>query len=91
MLRTCDMRPDNTHHSQENIRTRIPASERPQTYAIDGAATGIGMLLLIGAVNPSDCISNALGKTHGRKGSWPNYAYIPAVFLKRTRKETAKP
>ena len=41
--------PDNTQHSQETdihapgrIRTHSPASERPQTHALDRAATGIG-------------------------------------------------
>ena len=31
-------------HALGGIRTRIAASERPQYYAIDRAATGIGML-----------------------------------------------
>jgi len=41
--------PDNTQHSQQTdihapcgIRTHIPASELPQNYALDRAATGIG-------------------------------------------------
>ena len=41
--------PDNTQHSQETdihspggIRIRNPASERPQTHALDRLANGIG-------------------------------------------------
>jgi hypothetical protein len=43
--------PDNTQHSKETdidasggirSRTAIPASERPQTHALDRAATGMG-------------------------------------------------
>ena len=44
---------DSTQHSQETdfhvssgILTRIPASERPQTHALDRAASGIGLLSL---------------------------------------------
>jgi hypothetical protein len=40
--------PDNTQHSQENhihapagFEPAIPADERPQTHALDRAATGI--------------------------------------------------
>jgi hypothetical protein len=29
-------------HTPSGIRTQIPASERPKTYALDRAATGIG-------------------------------------------------
>ena len=41
-------RPDNTQHSQETdmpsagFEPETPESERPQTYALDCAATGIG-------------------------------------------------
>jgi hypothetical protein len=45
--------PDNTQHVQEadihapvGFEPTIPASERPQTRALDGAATGIGSLSL---------------------------------------------
>jgi hypothetical protein len=45
--------PDNTQHSQETdihdpggIWTAIPASERPQTHALDRTATGIFFVLL---------------------------------------------
>jgi len=43
--------PDNTQHSQKTdirapggIRTPFPASERPQSYTLDRAATGTGTL-----------------------------------------------
>jgi hypothetical protein len=43
--------PDNTQHLQETdihapagFEPTIPASERPQTYALDGAATGFGLV-----------------------------------------------
>jgi hypothetical protein len=42
--------PDNTQHSQETsilqaeFEPAIPASERPQTYAVDRAATATGII-----------------------------------------------
>jgi len=42
--------PDNTQHSQqtsmppEGFEPTIPASERPQTHALDRAASGIGLV-----------------------------------------------
>jgi hypothetical protein len=43
--------PDNKQHSQQTatmhqtgFEPEIPANERPQTHALDGAATGIGIL-----------------------------------------------
>jgi len=44
--------PDNTQHSQETsmppagIEPAIPASERPQTHALDRAATGSQLILV---------------------------------------------
>jgi len=45
--------PDNTQHLQQTIihasggiRTQISAGERPQTYALDRAATGTGGLIV---------------------------------------------
>ena len=43
---------DNTHHSQQTyaalvgFEPTIPASERPQTHALDITATGIGYFLV---------------------------------------------
>jgi hypothetical protein len=42
---------DNTHKRQtynpsSGIETTIPASERPQTLALDNAAIGIGMIII---------------------------------------------
>jgi len=41
--------PDNIQHAQQTdfhapgeFKAKIPGNERPQTYALDGAATGIG-------------------------------------------------
>jgi len=49
--------PDNTQHSQQTdfhdpggFRSTIPATELPQTHAIDRAATGTGRNMLLGSL-----------------------------------------
>jgi hypothetical protein len=51
---TPDNKPDNTQHSQETdihatveFEPTIPASERLQTHALDGADSGIGGFVLV--------------------------------------------
>jgi hypothetical protein len=64
--------PDNIHFSQETdtnapagFEPKIPASERPQTHALDRGATGIGWKLIIyglfnDTVNSSACVASDL-------------------------------
>jgi len=60
--------PDNTKHSQQvdihapvGFESAIPADERPQTYALDRAATGTGLVILDPGNNPTFPFDQWLG------------------------------
>ena len=72
--------PDNTQHSQQtdipaprwdSIPT-IPAGERPQTYALDSAATGTGQLPTVALTNTYDVTKEPSACLVSLNRVWPD-------------------